>query len=419
MLRVLSSHVSVTATSDQSSEPPSAQNVCELRLPRLPADRGRRHRTLGSTLFVLLLTGALVAEELPLHSIRMRVDDGERQIRCRILVEVQDGGLLVQTRDGTIATVDAAVLIENTACAEAFVALSPEELGRVVCADLGNDFRTYVTRHYVICSDAGAEYAKWCGALFERLLAGFYRHWKSAGLELERPEFPLPAIVFAGQRSFAQYAARDAGPSVAATAGYYSLRTNRMALFDLASDKASHRPRSPAEISRRVAAARFNVATIMHEATHQIAFCSGMHRRYADNPMWLTEGMAMYFEVPDLKSSRGWKTIGQVNPSRLRRFQDYAKHRRGTASLLTLIRDNTRFQDTATADDAYAEAWSLTWFLVKTRRTDFIRWLKHIQHKPRLMWDDRQTRVEEFETVFGDIHKLDADLVRYLERKRR
>ena len=35
-----------------------------------------------------------------------------------------------------------------------------------------------------------------------------------------------------------------------------------------------------------------NVATIIHEATHQLAYNSGMQRRYADNPMWVSEGLA-------------------------------------------------------------------------------------------------------------------------------
>ena len=48
--------------------------------------------------------------------------------------------------------------------------------------------------------------------------------------------------------------------------------------------------------------------TVIHEATHQIAFNCGLHTRYADNPLWLTEGMALYFETPDLRSRSGWRT---------------------------------------------------------------------------------------------------------------
>src|SRR4029079_18377404 len=63
------------------------------------------------------------------------------------------------------------------------------------------------------------------------------------------------------------------------------------------------------------------VATIVHEATHQIAFNSGLQTRYADLPLWLLEGMAVYFEAPDLDSSRGWTGIGKVNYPRLETFR--------------------------------------------------------------------------------------------------
>ena len=59
------------------------------------------------------------------------------------------------------------------------------------------------------------------------------------------------------------------------------------------------------------------VSTIVHEATHQIAFNSGLHQRLSDCPKWFSEGVAMYCETPDLKSSEGWAGIGAVNRNRL------------------------------------------------------------------------------------------------------
>ena len=69
------------------------------------------------------------------------------------------------------------------------------------------------------------------------------------------------------------------------------------------------------------------VATIVHEATHQIAFICGLHRRYADIPLWVSEGVAVYFETPDLGSSKGWSTIGAVNRARLLTFRAYSQRR--------------------------------------------------------------------------------------------
>ena len=66
------------------------------------------------------------------------------------------------------------------------------------------------------------------------------------------------------------------------------------------------------------------VSTIVHEATHQIAFNCGLHTRLSDCPRWLSEGIAMYlFETPDLSSPKGWKSIGCVNQLRLEQFAKY------------------------------------------------------------------------------------------------
>ena len=82
--------------------------------------------------------------------------------------------------------------------------------------------------------------------------------------------------------------------------------------------------------------AELSVATIVHEATHQIAFNSGLQTRFADVPLWISEGIAVFFETPDLESAKGWRTIGAVNSARLAQFQRYLADRPPT-SLKTLI----------------------------------------------------------------------------------
>ena len=110
--------------------------------------------------------------------------------------------------------------------------------------------------------------------------------------------------------------------------GFYSLRSNRVNMFDLsgleAIRTANGRRGSMREINQMLSqpAAVPLVATIVHEATHQIAFNCGLQNRFADIPLWLCEGMAVYFEAPDLTSTRGWRGIGRINYPRLATFQD-------------------------------------------------------------------------------------------------
>ena len=79
-----------------------------------------------------------------------------------------------------------------------------------------------------------------CGDLFERLLDVFLAHWKGRGLDLSDPPGPLPAIVFPDERSFKAYAAADAGRFGEESKGYYSIRTNRIVLYDLTAGKGKN-----------------------------------------------------------------------------------------------------------------------------------------------------------------------------------
>jgi hypothetical protein len=339
----------------------------------------------------------------------------ERKIAGRVLVEAVDGGLLVEGTDGRLWTVEKEHLASREPTDQDFAPLSADALGRQVAAELGGDCEIVVSRHYVICSRAGKAYAQWCGALFERLYSAFQNYWKQRGVKLHEPEFPLLALVFANEKQFAGFAADDAGPGAAAARGYYSIGTNRIVLYDLTASTGGTAT-DFAEISRRLAAAPFNVATIVHEATHQIAFNSGMHTRYADNPLWLTEGMAMYFETPDLTSRSGWKTVGAVNDLRLRQFQAGLPHRRDGA-LATLVQSDARFTDPDQMGEAYAEAWALSYFLIKTRKDAYVEYLRGIARKPQLMWTEPDGRLQEFRAAFGDdLNRLDHEFIRFMRR---
>jgi hypothetical protein len=145
--------------------------------------------------------------------------------------------------------------------------------------------------------------------------------------------------------------------------------------------------------------------------------------------LWLTEGMAMYFETPDLtppspplrkggNGGVGWRTVGQVNRPRSQQFQAALANRPADA-LVRLLHSDDRFRDAATAGDAYAEAWTLTYFLLKTRRAEYVEYLKRIAAKPRLVWNTPEERLADFRAAFGDdVEALDREFVRYAARLR-
>ena len=160
------------------------------------------------------------------------------------------------------------------------------------------------------------------------------------------------------------------------------------------------------------------VATIVHEATHQLAFNCGLQTRFADIPLWVLEGLAVYFETPDLSSSKGWKKIGEVNRPRLDRFRDYLT-RRPAKSLLSLISDDKRFRDPRQGVDAYAEAWALNYYLIQQKPKEFLAYMEVMAAKKTLLTGGPELRVKEFQAAFGnDLDHLDAEFVKYMQRIR-
>lgn len=358
---------------------------------------------------------AAAAPAARLEEFKFRDDRGrDRLVLGKVQITAQDGGLLVLGRDGGLWTVEPNQLKARRQFEQNYSPLIPADLGKLLQQERGLDrFQILTTKHYVLCYNTNREYAEWCGGLFERLYAGFYQYWKERGLTLREPEFPLVAIIFADQKQYAAYATREVGPDVTRALGFYAIGSNRMVLYDHTAGNGKP-AKTVAEIQRRLAAAPFNIATVIHEATHQIAFNSGMHVRFADNPLWLTEGMAMFFEPPDLQSETGWTAMGSINPPRLKRFRGNLA-RRPAGHLTALIQADALLTNPKSLPDAYAEAWALTYFLIQTRKEAYVDYLKKISTKKVLTWDKPADRLRDFREAFGDdLQELDREFLKYL-----
>ncbi|NQV27580.1 MAG: DUF1570 domain-containing protein [Rhodopirellula sp.] len=346
----------------------------------------------------------------------------ETSVAGRVLVRATDGGLLVEDAARRLWTIPASQLKNETVTDQAFQLFDSEQLGRRLveetrAAGIDTEFHIHTTDNYVIAASTPEACSQWTSQLLERMQIAFQSYWQNRHFELHPLASPLPVLILSNQTQFAKMAEFDRTPASAKGQGYYLVTANRIVLFDLTAQDATSPATTIVEVQRRVEKVPASVATVVHEATHQIAFNRGMHCRYADNPVWLTEGMAMYFETPDLKSRRGWSGIGKVNDARLFRFREFLKARRGTGSIESLIRDNSRFAEADRAIDAYSEAWALSYFLIRTRIRDYSQYLNTIAQKQPLQWDTPEERVAEFRSAFGDdLAKLDRELVSFTSR---
>ena len=93
--------------------------------------------------------------------------------------------------------------------------------------------------------------------------------------------------------------------------------------------------------------------------------------------------------------------------------------RRPDDSLVTLISDDQRFRNTSHADQAYAEAWSLCYHLIRTKPKQFAQYLEQVGQKPPVVEDGAEARIQEFRTTFGiDLQHFDAEFRRAIPQWR-
>jgi hypothetical protein len=357
----------------------------------------------------------------PAAHVRFRESAGtEREVDGEVLVVDQQGGVLLEDAAGVYWTVSAEELIERTDLAAAGKSLSADELAAELEAAVGAKCLIVKTSHFVIVTRTSRAYANWCGALFERLRTSFLEYWKKAKLPLTPPDRPLPVIILSTQKQFAEFAAKDGAPVSDEMCGYYSAKTNRIVLFDLTSKLPGQSLSEAAtreEISDRLGASRASIATIVHEATHQLAFNSGLQSRYSDNPMWVSEGLAMYFESPDLKSANGWRGVGKVNTWRLAAYRQAVNQNSGP-SLESVIASEDLFRDPEKATAAYAEGWALFHYLATRQRPQLVGYLKELGAKPKLKFETPETRLQEFEAAFGDVEAVEKALMKFMAQQR-
>jgi hypothetical protein len=343
--------------------------------------------------------------------------DGET-VTGRIVVEAQDGGVLLEHDDGRYEILQPERLAgrppEPAAAPEPD---TPRALGRRLLAQLPPGFDLHVTKHYVVCFDTSRDYAKWCTAVFERLHDAFGTFWTRAGVEVHDPPRPLVVVIFADRQRYEAHAAADLGAAASRVVGYYDMLSNRVTTYDLTGSDtlANGRPRAAGAAGLAILAspaAAGLVSTLVHEATHQLAFNGGLHQRLAPVPLWVSEGIATAFETPDLTNNRGWKGIGEVNGPRLEQF--LANQRPGVIE--AIIGDDDLFRQPDTALDAYAAAWALTHHLLHSRKADFAAYLRGLAAKRPLADDSLEARREAFRAAFGEPAAVEQQVLKMAAR---
>jgi len=319
--------------------------------------------------------------------------------------------LLLMTADSHYHPIDKQSVLEHTSDSAAFEYDDKDVLSRTLQREFGSHFHVQSSAHYVICSSASAVHTNRCTAALERLFKGFFAFWKNRGLPLTQPPSQLVIVLHGNREMYQQHGQDELGDAVSSVHGYYSQKTNRVNLLtiDVAQQNGNFGGVSGILASR-------TMATVIHEATHQLSYNSGLQTRLAPHPLWFSEGLAVFFEPPNLRTQTGYQPIGSVSPLHLGTYRAASRVRK-VMKLEELVSDDRAFRDAATIRMAYAQSWALTYFLIRTRRKEFLNYLEAQGAKQSLSADSTELRLRDFDKAFGGtIRELQREFQRYMQR---
>ncbi len=314
---------------------------------------------------------------------------------------ITNSGVELMGRDGRLWSLppqDGKTLKQT---ASSFHSYSASVLKGRLQAELGKDFRIVSTGHYLVALPAGVR-TNWAER-FEDLYRSFALYFSVRGFNLHEPEFPLIAVVWPDQQSFRRAAQIDrGGPVPSGVLGYYSPMTNRIMLYDVGSS----------------AGGMDTAATIIHEATHQTAFNTGIHQRFNGTPRWLAEGLGMMFESRGVWNSRAFtRREDRINQGRLENFRAEVLPKHSPALIQDLVASDRLF--TLSPAAAYAEAWCLSFYLVETQPRKYCDYLALTARRSMGQAYPAQQRLADFTSIFGsNFRMIEAQFLRFMAELR-
>jgi hypothetical protein len=305
--------------------------------------------------------------------------------------------MLLLGRDGALHEFSPDLAKQARKTRSSFSSYTSSEMQKRLREEFGHAFEVHTTQHFVVAYPRDLP-GDWAG-LMETLYRSFVSSMRVRGIATQRPQVPLVAVVFRTQEDYYRHYAATNGTTLPAnTLGHYEPKSNRIFLFDGGQ-------------------ARGNTDTIVHEATHQTAYNVGVHQRFAEQPKWLVEGLAMMFETPGMRAAWSIHTRGdRINRGRLDYFLRHLEKRPHDA-LLRLVTSDQSFRTDPMG--AYAEAWLLSFYLYETQPRKYSAYLARVAARPAFSLYPVAERRDDFTSLFGGNFKLlDAQLLRYVAQLR-
>lgn len=315
-----------------------------------------------------------------------------------------DGFVAIMQRDGQFITFQPNEAEGFRKVSPRFDTISQADLRGMLMREFGNGFDVSGTGQYLVVHPVHQR-DRWADR-FEQLYRSMTHYFTARGFRVNRPEFPFVAVVFHSRAEYLEYIQRVAPDVSPNTLGFYDAVTNRIHLFDVTADQRDERQWY------------LNAETIIHEAAHQTAYNIGIHRRYADTPAWVVEGIGTMFEARGVWDSRSYPNREhRSHPQQLKTYFALLASDRSVdpVNILNLqIASDQLFDRNPTL--AYAHAWALTFFLTEQEPRRYADYIRRVYAQEAFADYPAEARMKDFTAVFGtDLKMLDARLHRFLE----
>jgi hypothetical protein len=322
---------------------------------------------------------------------------GDREIEGQPLYW-NSSQMVVLARDGQLEQFDPRAATQGKKTSAEFIPYSVSETRQRLLEEFGSGFRVTTSEHYLVVHPASVS-SEW-PARFEALYRQFQNYFRVRGFDLSSPQVPLVAIIFPTRDDYVSYVNRSGAKVQESTLGHYDPRSNRVMMYDQGGQEGFEDE---------------TVSTIVHEATHQAAYNTGLHNRVTTTPRWLVEGLAMMFEVQGVGGTAiGVDREARIHAERLQDFRNSLDAQAGTGVLRQLVASDQAFDGDVVA--AYGQAWALSFYLAETRPREYEAYLKLTADRPPLANYPARERVDDFASVFGDnLEQLEAQFLRWVE----
>jgi len=141
-------------------------------------------------------------------------------------------------------------------------------------------------------------------------------------------------------------------------------------------------------------------ATPLHEAIHQLCYNKGLFSRMAPIPKWVSEGIACSFEGAGTRSRANPQHLNIEQSVQLARDLDRRPRGLPGAPWTQMVSTDSAFRSPESLAFAYANSWSLHWYLVNEYPEPLAEYMKYIQTLQPLQDVSDAARLSKFHDYF-------------------